>query len=203
MKFKAFRGEKISGFSLMEILISISLFILIILSATDIFRLVIAGQQKAIAAQNLQESMKYFLEAVDKEVRMAKKESGTCASYFTMPSATSTYALVTAPNSNGNALVFRNFYDECVMYYLGTTTSAGRFIVRRNAVEGPISPTNMNITALNYSLQNYSSSSLPIARPLVVMELDAKTYLGTIGQGTYRDLASIKMQTSLTSRYYR
>ena len=196
-----------TGFSLIEIVISVALFVLIILSTTDIFRLVIASQRKAIAAQNIQESLKYFLETADKEIRTAKKNNGWCTGTsgvtFTFPGgANDIYAIETAPNGTGNALIFRNYYDECVIYYLGNSNDGmtGRFMVQRfkgdvyqATIALPISPAKVSISNLNLIL----SSVGPAARPMVTMGLSAQTLSGN------NVLASMNIQTSLTSRFYR
>jgi len=59
------------GFTLIEVIVSVALFSVIILGATQIFSLVIDSQRSAIATQNVKESLKYFLEVTAKEMRMA------------------------------------------------------------------------------------------------------------------------------------
>jgi len=205
MKFSFFRKKNNQpGFSLIEIIVSVALFVAIILSTTEIFRLVIVGQRKAIASQNVQESLKYFLETSSKEIRMARKNEGHCGvtAPFNFLGNDDIYALAPLDEASGDALIFRNFYDECVVYYLGKNQFAGRFIVRRGGVEAPISPAKVNISQLAFRLENYNFS-LPESRPLLIMKIIAKAYSGNLGDETYRELADLDMQTSLTSRFYR
>lgn len=205
--FSARKKNKTAGFSLVEIIVSVSLFAVIILSATEIFRLVIVGQRKAIASQNVQESLKYFLEASSKEVRMAKKNEGYCSAYpgFAALGFDQIYSIATAPNGFGNALYFRNVYDECVIYYLGNGANAHRFMVRRNNLEAPISPSKIKISRLEFKETTIDKigSSFPVTRPLIVMRIDAQAFSGNVGDASYKELANIEMQTSLTSRAYR
>lgn len=205
--FTANKKNKKAGFSLIEVIVSVALFVVIIVSATEIFRLVIVGQRKAIASQNVQESLKYFLEASSKEVRMAKKNEGYCTPfpYFVYLGVNDVYSIAPSPNGAGNALYFRNVYDECVIYYLGSGANAGRFMVRRNNLEAPISPAKIKISRLEFKKTTIDKfhSSFPITRPLIVMRLDAQAFSGTFGGGDYKELADIEMQTSLTSRAYR
>ncbi|MFZ4648221.1 MAG: PilW family protein [Patescibacteria group bacterium] len=200
------KNNNSQGFSLIEVIVSVTLFVLIIMSTTEIFRLVIVGQRKAIASQNVQESLKYFLEATSKEIRMAKKKEGFCVAYSIFQSLPNDqiYAVVDAPNSNGKALIFRNFYDECVVYYLGSNDLSGRFIVVRDDLEAPISPLKVNISELKLALREYNFGlTNHQSRPLVIMKIFAQAYTGEIGTETYRELADINMQTALTSRFYR
>lgn len=189
-----------AGFSLIEIIVSVTLFVVIIMSTTEIFRLVISGQRKAVASQNVQESLKYFLEATSKEIRMAKKNENFCSSnpLFNVLGADQVYAVSEAPGGQGEALFFRNFYNECVIYYLDD----GRFVIVRNSASAPISPVKVNISELKFRLENYDFST-PKTRPVVVMKVSAQAYSGSFSGGNYRELADIEMQTSLTSRFYR
>ncbi|MCX6795112.1 MAG: prepilin-type N-terminal cleavage/methylation domain-containing protein [Candidatus Falkowbacteria bacterium] len=194
------------AFSLIEVIVSVSLFVIIMLSTTETFRLVVVGQRKAIAAQNVQESLKYFLETTAKEIRMAKKNEGFCGTVapFNYLGNDDIYAIALAPNGNGQALVFRNFYDECVAYYLGNASSTGRFIVTRNTHSMPISPARVNVSLLSFLVANYNFSGAgEVMRPLVTMRVRAQAYTGVVGSSSFRQLADINMQTSLTSRFYR
>src|SRR3989338_7515952 len=56
------RTKNQKGTSLLELLVALSLFAMIILSATSIFKAVIDGQRNSISAQNVQESLRYALE---------------------------------------------------------------------------------------------------------------------------------------------
>ena len=73
--FRRLKTRKFAaGMSLLEILVAVSFFVVIILAATSIFSLVIKQQRSAISSQNVQESLKYFLEIMSKEIRTAEKD---------------------------------------------------------------------------------------------------------------------------------
>lgn len=202
-KLLAKKLNKIPAFSFIEIIVSVSLFIIIILSTTETFRVVIVGQRKAVASQNVQESFKYFLEASSKEIRMAKRNEGHCnGGGFASLGADNIYVVENAPNANGRALYFRNIYDECVIYYLGNGVNAGRFIVRRDGLEAPISPAKINISRLEFLFTKFIPGFWE-SRPLITMRLDAQAFSGDFGTPTYKELANMQIQTSLTSRAYR
>jgi len=65
------------GFSLIELLVSVSIFALIMVSSMDIFNMVIESQRGAIATQNVEESLKYFFEVTAKEIRMVKRNKNS------------------------------------------------------------------------------------------------------------------------------
>ncbi|MCG2695682.1 prepilin-type N-terminal cleavage/methylation domain-containing protein, partial [Candidatus Parcubacteria bacterium] len=61
-----------AGVTLLELTVAVAIFSFAVLSATQIFKMVLEGQRSAIAAQSTQESMRYALEVMSKEIRMAK-----------------------------------------------------------------------------------------------------------------------------------
>ncbi len=175
------------AFSLVEIIVSVSIFSVIILSMTGIFKMVVDGQRGAIATQNVQESLKYFLEVVNKEIRMAVRSNGTCG-----VTSGSIYNLV--QGSTGDVLYFKNFYGECVVYSteIDTQTGSKRFKISRGGNTGYISPKQINIDELNFVL----SSSLN-NQDLITINIKARALNAPNTE------AAMILQTSLSSRYYK
>jgi prepilin-type N-terminal cleavage/methylation domain-containing protein len=176
------------GFSLIEVLVSVSLFVVIILSATEIFRLVIQGQRDAIASQNVQESLKYFFEVIGKEMRMAKKNSNLC------PDIPANDIFLVSSNSLGGVLEFRNYYDECVYYYLELDGDKQRFKIERNTpgnlTSGFISPEKIIIDSLDFAVDT-------AGQPAVTVNIKA----WAAGEDRYK--SEMAIQTTVSSRYYR
>ncbi len=181
-----FRLRLAAGFTLMEVLVSVSIFTVIILSATQIFKFVIDGQRQAIATQNVQESLKYFLEVIAKEIRMAQKNDGTCAA---VPVG-AVYAVGT--NARGDVLNFKNYYGQCVSYYLSDDNGATRFAIQRGAASAFISPARIMIDDLNFVLADTGD-----VQPAVTVNLRAHA----LSEGVAR--SEMVLQTTLTSRYYK
>lgn len=176
------------GFSLIEVLVSVSLFVIIILSATEIFRLVIQGQRDAIASQNVQESLKYFFEVIGKEMRMAKKNNNLC------PDIPADKIFLVSDNSLGNVLEFRNYYDECVYYYLELDGTRQRFKIERNTpgnlTSGFISPEKILIDSLSFAVDE-------TGQPAVTVNIKAWA------EGEDRYKSEMDIQTTVSSRFYR
>ncbi len=174
------------GFSLMEVMVSVLLFVVIIMSATEIFRLVIEGQRNAIASQNVQESLKYFFEVIGKEIRMAKRDNGKCVD---VPDDK-----IFMLNAGANVLKFRNFYDECVAYYLETDGDNQRFKIERTKdgvlASGFISPDKIRIESLDFALDE-------TGQPLVTINIKAYA----LGENRFK--SEMEIQTSISSRYYQ
>lgn len=176
-----------AGFSLIEVIVSVALFSIIILSATQIFKMVVDSQRSALATQNVQESLKYFLEVIGKEIRMAQKNEGLCAG---IPG---NQIYVIGSNSYGNTLYFKNYYNQCVTYYLGLDGETQRFRVTRGLDSDFISPAKINLDSLSFAAASVASTT----QPAITLNLKAHA----LGQGEFK--SEMDIQTTMTSRYYK
>jgi prepilin-type N-terminal cleavage/methylation domain-containing protein len=183
--------KSLPGFTLIEVLVSVVLFSAIILSVTSLFKLSIDAQREAIAVQNVQESLKYFLEVTAKEIRMAKRNDGACPY---VPDDKIFHV-----SSNGKTLYFKNYYGECVDYELDQDSDGVfRFLVRRGVYgewqkEGFISPGKINIDQLAFAVRDNE----PDRQPLVTINIKA-TALGDKASSS-----EMVLQTSISSRFYK
>jgi len=178
------------GFSLIELMISVALFSIIILSATQIFKLVVDGQRGAIATQNVEESLKYFSEVTGKEMRMAQKNSDSAC--LDIPN--DKIFVVTNISSTSDTLIFQNRYGQCVSYRLGVDPVSGqqRFVIQRNSDYGWITPAKIKMDALHFIINDDLSK-----QPIVTVNLRAHA----TNQAQFQ--SSMTIQTSITSRYYK
>lgn len=184
---RGFFRAKLPGISLIEVIVSVLLFTIIIMSATEIFRLVIDGQRSAIASQNVQESLKYFLEVTAKELRMAKKNLGIC------PDIDYDRIFATSTGELGDVLKFRNYYDECVTYSLDSDGESNqRFRIQRNANTDFISPSKIRIENLHFIVSDTST-----VQPSVAINLRA----WALSEAQIK--SDMTIQTTITSRYYK
>lgn len=179
-------NKKRSAFSLLEVLISVSLFSVIILSMTSIFKVVIDSQRTSIATQNVQESLKYFLEVVNKEIRMAVRSEGSCF----VPSGDIFYLQETVA---GDYLYFQNYYGECVIYSVeNIDDDLSRFKISRDGVSGYISPDKISVDRLDFVLGTGINK-----QDLITINIQARSL------GTREAESELSLQTSLSSRYYK
>ncbi len=174
------------GISLVEVIISTSLFVIILLSMTDIFRLILNSQREAIATQNVQENLKYFFEVISKEIRMAKRAGGGCAH---LPA---NQRFATSTNAYGDVLYLKNYHDQCVAYYLSDDNGVTRFKVERGSESDFLSPAQINIDDLHFIVHEDVG-----AQAYVSINLSAKSI------GREADVSEMRVQTTITSRYYR
>ncbi|MDP2944291.1 MAG: prepilin-type N-terminal cleavage/methylation domain-containing protein [bacterium] len=177
-----------AGFSLIEVIVAVALFSVIILSMTQIFKMVIDSQRSALATQNVQESLKYFLEVIGKEIRMAQRDNGICSG------VPDDEIYVISENAYGNTLAFKNYYNQCVTYALERDEGdKQRFQVSRNLDFDFISPAKIRIDNLSFTL----SSAATTTQPAITLNLQAHA----LGQGEFK--SEMDIQTTMTSRYYK
>lgn len=175
------------GFSLTEVLISVALFVVIMITTTQIFDMVIRSQRSAIATQNVQESLKYFLEVTAKEMRMAQKDEGIC------PNVADDQIFTLSYNPSGQVLYFKNYYKQCVAYYLSTDSDGHlRFTIDRDGDSGYISPSSIRVDNLGFYLTSGTNY-----QPMVTITLHAYALSEAQRQ------SEMTIQTSVTSRYYK
>ncbi|MFA6995618.1 MAG: prepilin-type N-terminal cleavage/methylation domain-containing protein [Patescibacteria group bacterium] len=189
-----------SGFTIIEVIVSVALFSVIILIATQIFLMVVDSQRSALATQNVQESLKYFLEVTAKEMRMAQKNNDPENICLNVSETVSENVFKVSLDSAGNNILnFKNYYGDCVTYSVApdlTTPTTQRFKIKRQTgsvtADDFISPAKINIDHLYFIL-----NAGPSAQPMVTINLQAHA----VGQDKYKSTMTI--QTSITSRYYK
>lgn len=174
------------GISLIEVIISTTLFVLIMMSMTEIFKMILDSQRQAIATQNVQENMKYFFEVISKEIRMAKRAGGGCAH---LPA---NRRFATSTNAYGDVLYLKNYHDECVEYSLSEDNGVVRFKVERGSNVGFLSPAKIEINDLRFIVHEDPNNQAYIS-----INLSAQSV------GREADFSKMRVQTTITSRYYR
>jgi len=179
------------GVTLLEMLVSIAIFSVVVLSATEIFKLVIVGQRDAIASQNLQESMRYTFETMAKEIRMAKISNNDCASEFGLPAAVNkVYNL--SSNVDGDILYFKNKDDICVAYYL----EGDILKVRRGDDVAPTTPAKIKVNQLEFTVADDLIGAYHSTQPSATMKMDVEVI------GREVNMPVTRIQTTISSRYY-
>jgi len=76
--------NKNKGFTLIEMLVALAVFSIIVISMSNTAFLVIKGQRKAFALQLTQESSRYILESMIKEIRMSVIDSDNGSGLLTL-----------------------------------------------------------------------------------------------------------------------
>jgi len=94
------------GFSIIEMLVAVTIFTLVVGSATGLFVSAIRSQAKILATQKLLDEASYVMEYMGRYLRMAKKDTGpTC-----LNTAGNNYE---NPGGSPTMIRFINYRDEC------------------------------------------------------------------------------------------
>ncbi len=208
-----------NGYSLVEIMLAVALFAFVMSIALDIFQSVNQSQKSAMAAQTIQENLRYSLEVMSKEIRQAVRSDGVCISYFSSGGVTiippaspdrvyNTGTVSTGGTSLVKVLFFKkikkdsvgNDQEICVAYYVDSNRiKIIRVDKASNAVlaNGYITPSNINIANFTFSVYDNLINIQPTVKiqPRVNLQIGAKMASGQWSQ-------PILIQTTISSRMY-
>ncbi len=174
------------GVTLLELMVAVSLFAFTLISATQVFKVVIDGQRDAIASQDMQESIRYTFERVAKEIRMANKDAtSTCTG---LPDKV--YDVSPAEDE----LYFLNYKNECITYF----TSDGRLRMTWDPPGGPpqtmpLTPRKIRINNLKFSVDDDLGTEQSRVTMLIDLQVDTDIK---------KHQQRLRMQTTISSRYY-
>lgn len=190
------------GFSLMEIIVAVGIFGVIIVAATGVFQKVIESQRSAIAAQNTQESVRFALEVMGKEIRLAKKKTAVdeCENLFGSYGAENkVYDVVTS--GDGDELYFKNKVGYCVKYFLEDDGDVSRLKILRdngtNFYEGYITPDEVQINNLEFIFYDDQYDQFHSIQPRVTLKMDVEAV-----SGKEAHKQPFKIQTTVSGRHY-
>lgn len=175
-----------AGFSLLELVVALGIFILMVLAMGGIFSQVIASQRAVIANKNVQESLSYALEVVAKELRSARRDnfdgSPDC---FGAANDERIYA------SSSGELLIQNKSQQCVKYYLNNATLMRWASSTPNPVIASTTSSQVRITGFDFLI-----SDDDVSQPRVTLKLEAEAASGPASKQKF------KVQTTISSRFY-
>ena len=186
------------GFTLIEMMVAVSIFSIVILAATGILNYVLKGQVASVASQNVQESMRYALEVMSKEIRTAQIANKICLGFETNIIYT-VYNNPIQSDPGSDILSFKNKDVNCVKYYVKNK----RIMIFRNnfpmpiPAPFPITPDEIEITDLKFKVLDDAIGAFHTVQPLVVMSMDVKS------KNTFVKDKKVRIETAISSRYYR
>jgi len=184
----------VKGTSLLELLVAMTLFALITLASTQIFKMVIDGQRNAISAQNVQENMRYAMEKMSKEIRMAVISNHDCENIFSPPAA-AVYKVFNTTAGN-TQIYFKNKDNICLAYYLENNRLKIKSGLGGSAIVDFITPAKIEVSNLKFQVVDDLIGAFHSAQPYITMVMDVKA----IGLATQEQ--KMKLQMTISSRYY-
>lgn len=178
-----------AGFTLLEMIVSIGIFGFVLLSIIGIFQTVISTQQRAFAAQDVEESIRFAFEIMAKEIRTAERSFGDECSGFGLNDGQIYSSMLP------QWLALQNQQDECVIYYPDEdANNISRLYITRVYPDGssenfPITPNDISVDALTFDVYE-------TGQPVVHIRMAVSAVDTSIGIDT------MYLQTAVSSRYY-
>ena len=175
--------NKSKAFTLIEMLVAVTVFTLVIGSTTGLFISAIRSQAKALAAQKLLDETSFVMEYTSRFLRMARKE-------LAAPTAClSSSGLNYETNLAGDRIIFINSQDVCQEFYL----DAGRLKEDRNGVFfGELTSNKLEITSLQFNLSGATQPPTEYLQPRVTISMTIRKAGATKPE--------IKIQTTISQR---
>ena len=179
-KLKSKKEQQKNGFTLAELLVSITVFSLIIGAVSGAFISTIQAQRKALSFQEILNQTSYLEEYMSRAIRMARKDfGGSCVA------ANSNYE--TTHSDHG--LSFMNYLGNCQEFYV----SDARLWENKDGIVSELTSTSVSVEEFNVKV--LGNSQLDNLQPRATLFLKIK---GT-GPGVEQQ-AEIQIQTTLSQR---
>ena len=145
-------GDKIksnNGFTIIELLVAMSIFVLIVSSSVGLFVSGLKIQRTSIAYQQLLDQTSYLLEYMSRAVRMARKDMSAGVGSPADGACTLTAKLNYAFTADDQCLRFRNYKDQCQRFCLSGTSLLNENGI--NLLSGDLSVLSFNVTLTGQS----------------------------------------------------
>jgi len=173
-----------SGFTLLEMMIAVSLFTVVMTISTNMFLQAIDSQARAISSKGIQESLNFSLIIMTNEMSGATVDPRSCDPENCLDS--NEYFCVA---ENGGSLIFKNSNGDCVSYtrVMNANTGANILTISRGGVSGNLTPNNIDISDLNFSSFYTTDLTYPIARATIYLKgqsLSRENYPDTVSLQT-------------------
>jgi len=184
MKIIFLKNNK-SGFTLIEMVVAISIFVVVVFLLSEVFSTVLSGQRRSITQQDTQENMRYIYEVIGKEIRQAKRSDTDCYA--------SGLNRVYNTNATNDILYFKNKAGDCVSYFL----KDDYLIISRGGKVASTTPIFLKISGLSFKVIDNNIVSAPSrVQPRVTLKMRAES------RNQALDNTILYMQTTISSRYY-
>jgi len=167
-----------NAYTLIEILVAVTIFSIVIAGPTGLFVTSLIGQRKALTSMEIADNISYALEYVSRTLRMAKKDlDGSCIL------AGSNYQ---NPDLDLSKIRFINYQELCQEFSLNAgqlgETKSGQFL--------PLTPDDLEITLLKFQLSGETQGDDLQPRLTISFEIQKK------GQPE----SKIRLQTTISQR---
>lgn len=177
-------GNKKPAFTLIEVIVSVAIFAVIIITSSQIFQASLNAQIENIDEVALQEDVKYALEFMSRQARGAIKN--TSGSTLCGVDADYTYA------TDGSTLYFQDAYSACVTYTTEVDVNGvQRILASQGSLSHYITSPRTDVESLKFIVADDPST----VKPLLTLNFQAKSK-------TDINLPALSAQISVSSNWY-
>ena len=178
------------GFTLVEILVAVAIFVAVVSVASSLFVQAIRGQRRSLAYQELLDQTSYVMEYMSRSIRMARRDDECATPGFNY----ATSVIVAIPGAE--CLHFKNYKDEC-QYFCLDGVSKKLMIATSTPPMAPVaadftdltSP-DLTVSSFNINGQGWEKGSPDNSQPLVIISFKIEG----------REGVKIEIQTSISQR---
>jgi len=161
---KIFKIMKNKGYTLIEIMVGVAVFMIIISAPVGFFVSSLRVQQKVLFSQQLLDNISYSLEYMSRALRMAKKDvSGGCIVKNT------NYELT----RDGKGVKFLNYRDVCQEFYWDINSAPRSLKEAKDAVILPLTTSDLDVFSFKIGSAN-SWDQADNEQPKVTFFLEVK-----------------------------
>jgi len=185
--------NKSKAFTLIEMLVAVTIFTLVIGSATGLFIAAVRSQARALAAQKLLDETSYTIEYMSRALRMARKETKA-------PNGCLSQNGLNYENPSGDdSIRFINMYNICQEFRLdedflkerkSTDETANNLPLVQDAL--PLTSDDFEVSSLNFNLSGQQEPPADNLQPRITISM-------TIGKKPNLK-PQIKIQTTISQR---
>lgn len=158
-----------SGFTLLEMMIAVSLFTIVMLISSNMFLQSIDSQARSISSKDIQESLNFTLTTITNELAgatvTAEKNPAGCSPDDTCVDESEFFCVF----DDGKSLTYVNVDGNCVTYSSSMPNSQSSVldVSHENGNSGFLTPNNITLTSVNFSSLYMADATYPIARVTV------------------------------------
>lgn len=177
-------GVDKKGFTLVEMLVAVSIFTLVVGMATGIFVSALRAQKQSLASQQLLDQISYAMEYMSRALRMATKDlTGACIT------AKSNYE---NPGGDTSKIRFINHLqdDDCQEFFLEDNYLKYKIKIGADEETLALTSDDLKVNSLNFNLSGQFQPPTDYLQPKVTISLDIEG----------KEQSKIKIQTTVSQR---
>ncbi len=179
-------GKNTSGYTLIELLVSVSIFAILVSSITEIFISSLRAQRRVLAYGEIVDSSSYALEYMGRFLRMAEKDD--LEGFNCLIGNKVNYEIT----SNPIGIKFKNYHGQCEEFYLkdGQIRESRNSSNPSESLDLPLTPSDLEVSDLRFEI--YGESQNDTIQPRVTISFNIHK------KGEHKTMT--KFQTTISQR---